>query len=227
MAVALSSVRGAQAVCCICENIVGNQDNCGPVEIPDCDLCATACSSQGGTVRKCCSELANCGDGGADACPAVTKVCYESTAGFCNGTCTGPTETPTSTPTATSTSTATQTSSHTPIDTPTATPIDTPTATPTNTGIPSGGSCTEPELCASGFCANMVCCDTACDEPLQACNIPGHVGTCTTLAAAAPATSTTGLMVAGLVLTAIGALAFARRRPRAPHHGGTDARPRP
>lgn len=104
VAVALSSVPGAQAVCCLCENLVGNQDNCGPVQIPDCDLCATACSSQGGTVRKCCPELANCGDGGADACPAVTNVCYESTAGFCDGTCTGPTETPTSTPTATSTS---------------------------------------------------------------------------------------------------------------------------
>ena len=209
--VALSSVPGAQAVCCLCENLVGNQDNCGPVQIPDCDLCATACSSQGGTVRKCCPDLANCGDGGADACNAVTNVCYESTAGFCDGTCTGPTETPT----------------HTPVDTPTATPIDTPTATPTNTGIPSGGSCTESDLCASGFCADMGCCDTACDDPLQACNIPGHVGTCTTLAAAAPATSTTGLMVAGLVLTAIGALAFARRRPRATHRGSTDARPRP
>jgi hypothetical protein len=58
-----------------------------------------------------------------------------------------------------------------------------------------------------------VCCDTTCSQT-QACNIPGHVGTCTSVASAAPAISTTGLVVSALLLAAVGALAFARQWPR-------------
>jgi RHS repeat-associated protein len=45
-----------------------------------------------------------------------------------------------------------------------------------------GLSCTTGTQCASGFCANGVCCDTACNSGCGACNLTGKVGTCSPLA---------------------------------------------
>ncbi len=39
-------------------------------------------------------------------------------------------------------------------------------------------SCTSNSQCATGFCVNGVCCDTACNGGCGACNLPGKVGTC-------------------------------------------------
>jgi hypothetical protein len=97
--------------------------------------------------------------------------------------------------------------------TPTATPTatSTSTATPTNTPKPNGADCTDPSPCASGFCVDGVCCNTACDDPLERCD--GRVpGTCTSLAAPAPALSWRGLLVAALVLVATATVALWRRR---------------
>jgi hypothetical protein len=53
---------------------------------------------------------------------------------------------------------------------------------------PSGEACGAAVECASGFCADAVCCDAACDAPCDACNLRGKRGTCTPLAdGAAPA----------------------------------------
>jgi len=57
------------------------------------------------------------------------------------------------------------------------------------TGVDCGGSCPNKCLgsactmgtdCPSGFCADGVCCDTACDASSEcmACNVPGKEGTC-------------------------------------------------
>lgn len=43
-----------------------------------------------------------------------------------------------------------------------------------------GLACSSNSQCASGFCANGVCCDTACNGgTCAACNLAGHLGTCT------------------------------------------------
>jgi hypothetical protein len=66
--------------------------------------------------------------------------------------------------------------------------------------------------CVAGlFCADDVCCDTACDQPLQQCNLPGQVGTCASDAAAAPTLTPWGLLGASLVLAGIAGLALRRR----------------
>ena len=43
-------------------------------------------------------------------------------------------------------------------------------------------SCTSGSQCATGFCANGVCCDTACNGGCGACNLTGQVGTCRAIA---------------------------------------------
>lgn len=42
-----------------------------------------------------------------------------------------------------------------------------------------GEVCTDDNECASGQCADEVCCDTACDGVCEACNASGTEGTCT------------------------------------------------
>ncbi|MFO0584244.1 MAG: OmpA family protein [Anaeromyxobacter sp.] len=46
-----------------------------------------------------------------------------------------------------------------------------------------GASCGVADACASGFCVAGTCCHSACPGPDQACNLPGHQGTCTSLSA--------------------------------------------
>lgn len=94
----------------------------------------------------------------------------------------------------------------------TATPTATATATPTNTRGGDGAECLDPDDCISGNCVDDVCCDTACNGPEQACNLPGNEGTCSSLAAPAPAASPSGLVLAGFALLAVAAYRFARRR---------------
>jgi len=42
-----------------------------------------------------------------------------------------------------------------------------------------GLGCSSNSQCASGFCVNGICCDTACNGGCGACNLAGHLGTCT------------------------------------------------
>jgi hypothetical protein len=85
-------------------------------------------------------------------------------------------------------------------------------AVPSPTPVPQGGACSDATECATDNCADGVCCDTACDQPLQQCNLPGQVGTCASAAAPAPAASDAGLvaMVAALIATAFVALRLRR-----------------
>jgi hypothetical protein len=52
-------------------------------------------------------------------------------------------------------------------------------------GICSGGppppavTCTSASDCRSGYCVDGFCCDRACDGACEACNISGHIGSCT------------------------------------------------
>lgn len=78
--------------------------------------------------------------------------------------------------------------------------------------LPPGAACTDPTMCSTNFCEQGVCCETACDGALQACNIPGSEGTCVSTAAQAPATSSTGLVILVSILALVGAGALLRRR---------------
>jgi len=52
---------------------------------------------------------------------------------------------------------------------------------PTDAGAtppPANQACTVGAQCASGFCVDGVCCDTACDGACQSCSQTGKVGTC-------------------------------------------------
>jgi hypothetical protein len=49
--------------------------------------------------------------------------------------------------------------------------------------------CIDADDCLSGFCVNEVCCNTACDEPWQRCNLTPNVGTCQQYLEPAPALS--------------------------------------
>jgi subtilisin-like proprotein convertase family protein len=42
-----------------------------------------------------------------------------------------------------------------------------------------GEDCGENAQCASGFCADGVCCETSCDGGCRSCNLPDSVGVCT------------------------------------------------
>jgi hypothetical protein len=91
-------------------------------------------------------------------------------------------------------------------------PTFTPTVTPTNTPVPIGGGCSMASQCAApGFCVDNVCCDTACTEPLEKCNLSGQGGTCVSAAAPAPALTRWGLLVAAILLVSVAAFALRHR----------------
>ncbi|HZO14170.1 MAG TPA: hypothetical protein VFB62_12950 [Polyangiaceae bacterium] len=45
-------------------------------------------------------------------------------------------------------------------------------------GLGFGEPCTSSEVCASGNCADGVCCESACDGVCESCNLAGREGTC-------------------------------------------------
>jgi hypothetical protein len=60
----------------------------------------------------------------------------------------------------------------------------------------NGTSCRSGNTCTSGFCADSVCCNSACDALCHGCNLSGSRGTCTPFAAgsqcAPPSCTSTG-----------------------------------
>src|SRR6185369_882869 len=51
---------------------------------------------------------------------------------------------------------------------------------------PLGASCSRTAECESGFCADGVCCNLACDGACVTCNQPGKMGQCLPVIAGAP-----------------------------------------
>ena len=54
-----------------------------------------------------------------------------------------------------------------------------PDAAATDPGKPLAEACAANSECASGFCVDSVCCNTACDGQCSICNPPGNLGYCT------------------------------------------------
>ena len=198
-----------------CNLKIVNRTTCSGGSCPTTGCCAFSTTAIQGAVIPSCVET------DAASCSLVfgTFVADGTCAGGLDGTCTAPTptDTPTSTPsatatgTATSTATATQTATATSTSTATATGTATHTGTPTFTPQPDGSSCTSPTECASGFCVDGVCCDTACDQPFDMCNVPPDPGTCVQVAPA-PSMSRRGLFGGLALLTMIGAAALWQQR---------------
>jgi hypothetical protein len=59
------------------------------------------------------------------------------------------------------------------------TPKLSPDAAVGNPGKPLAVACAANSECASGFCVDSVCCNTACDGQCTICNPPGALGYCT------------------------------------------------
>lgn len=78
--------------------------------------------------------------------------------------------------------------------------------------LPIGADCTAAIECASTFCVDGVCCNSACDEPAENCAIGPNPGTCQDYAAPAPAMSAGALLAALGALLAVAALAVLRLR---------------
>lgn len=79
----------------------------------------------------------------------------------------------------------------------------------TGCNLDNGESCSVGGQCTSTFCADGVCCNTACDLDVQVCDVPGSVGTCTDIAPA-PAVTYRGMLIVGILLIGIGIFGIKR-----------------
>ncbi len=123
------------------------------------------------------------------------------------------TETPTTTATETPTASATGTSTETPTASATGTSTDTSTPSATPTFAPNGAACQAGTQCLSTFCADGVCCDTACTGGNLRCDIPPSPGICTAIPQApAPTMSPLALLLSIGLLAALAAWAMRRAR---------------
>lgn len=185
----------AQASCCQCGGTC-----------PQTGQCSTT-----GTASDACSGL--CAHPDCTVVSLTVGVCeYGGDEAFMN--CTAIDGVPPPTASATATVTATATATATPTATASATATGAVTNTPTASPVPQGGVCTDASQCGTGHCADGVCCNTVCDQPLQQCNLPGRAGTCASTAAGAPAMTPWGLLVAAGMLAGIAGLALQRRLQR-------------
>ncbi|MBX3028191.1 hypothetical protein KF840_25155 [bacterium] len=75
----------------------------------------------------------------------------------------------------------------------------------------NGASCSTPGDCASTFCVDGVCCNTACSHPFDTCTAPPVPGTCVQVAPAPPV-SRRGLFTGLALLTMIAAAALWHQR---------------
>ncbi len=59
--------------------------------------------------------------------------------------------------------------------------------------LPNGAACDGPDDCVSAFCADGVCCASACDGPCDSCNLPDRLGRCEARAKGDPGVPSCGL----------------------------------
>jgi hypothetical protein len=77
--------------------------------------------------------------------------------------------------------------------------------------LPNGAQCGLGSQCRSTFCADGVCCDTACDRPFETCDALPTRGTCVAVAPTPPL-SRRGLYTGLALLTLLGAALLWQKR---------------
>jgi hypothetical protein len=77
--------------------------------------------------------------------------------------------------------------------------------------LPDGAACSAGSQCQSTFCADGICCNTACDQPFDTCDTPPARGTCVAVAPTPPV-SRRGLYTSLALLTLLGAALLWQRR---------------
>ena len=90
---------------------------------------------------------------------------------------------------------------------------------------PNGAFCADKRECASGNCAQGVCCATGCASACKSCALPASMGLCTNVPDGQP--DPTGDLPATAAPPAAAATASARRAPARATRRGRRARPRP
>lgn len=81
--------------------------------------------------------------------------------------------------------------------------VSTPIMNASICDLDDGATCENDGQCSSTFCVDGVCCNAACTGAGQSCTMSGFVGQCVA-PAPAPAVSWQGMLVIGLLLSAIG-----------------------
>ena len=74
-----------------------------------------------------------------------------------------------------------------------------------------GAACSTGSQCESTFCADGVCCNTACDQPFETCDAPPARGSCMAVAPTPPV-SRRGIYTGLALLTLLGAALLWQRR---------------
>jgi hypothetical protein len=184
-----------------CNLKVVNQALCADGSCPTTGCCSFNEQSQATTSGPAPADL--CVETDEASCDLVSGqfVADGSCAGGLSGTCVSPTPTSTATHTPTATATATSTATNT----------ATATGTSTRTPQPNGADCTSGTECASTFCVDDVCCNSACAGPFDTCDAPPEPGVCVQVAPAPPV-SRRGLFTGLALLTLIGAAALWHQR---------------
>lgn len=77
--------------------------------------------------------------------------------------------------------------------------------------LANGDACSSASQCASTFCADGVCCNTACDQPFETCDAPPAPGLCVRVAPTPPV-SRRGIYTGLALLTLVGAALLWQRR---------------
>lgn len=220
-------------ICCKCETAPGTANTGGGCDLPCTQtgigflVCVGACVAIDELTQDSCNlkvvNQALCADGNCPTTgccgfneqnqattsgPAPSDLCVETDEASCDlvfgqfvagGSCAGGLDGNCVSPTPTSTAT------HTPTATATA------TGTATRTPQPNGADCTSGTECASTFCVDDVCCNSACSGPFDTCDAPPEPGVCVQVAPAPPV-SRRGLFTGLALLTLIGAAALWHQR---------------
>jgi uncharacterized protein YkwD len=157
-----------------CAPVTGSTDpdgECGAQGAPSCDANGTGCN--GNAQAPGCNLYPS----GTVCANASCSAGQQTTAGTCNGsgTCNGGTTTPCAPYVCSGSACLTNCQMGGNADCINGYVCQSGSCVPQQTG----GPCTTPSQCTSGFCVDGYCCNTACGQTCRACDVANSLGTCT------------------------------------------------